>query len=243
MGRHRNWVVAAAALVLLGSGVAARAEVAAEVDHAGNYLRMIVFTSATSTDAVRIWSVHRQVDRHHRKLLNPDGDYRGDLWPYILEDRAREIRPWVVWPRFNGEEFDLAFSRWSAGEWSPIEWVDPISPSLDGNDVDPHMSFDAEGRPLLSWWRDENGLGQVYFSMFLTTRWMEGMPVSDAGTDSRYPTVTEQEDGNIRVEYFTPGGSESRVIVFSRPDTITDDLNPFESMTIQESSEADSAGR
>ncbi len=202
---------------------AARAEVSAQVDWEGNYLRMVLQTNGSAKN-LRIWSVQRLAS--DRVPLNPLGDLNGDLWPEIEENPRDRNHPWVVWSRFDGEEYDLAWSRWQARAWTPTEWVLPQSAGV-GDDLDPDVVFDSTGRPFMVWWRDEEAGGRVYLTLFLETRWMTAWPVSDAGQDSRYPKITLESDNRIRVDYLTPDGPVTRWVVFSRPDSITDNLDPF----------------
>ena len=219
-------VATAAALVVCGWGSPLRAEVAAEVDALGSYLRTVVFSNA-SVKNPKIWSTHHQ--RPSFVALNPNGDANGDLFPVIVEDPARFNSPWVAWSRFNGVDYDLAWSRWDDG-WSGIRWVvSAFGPG--GDDLDPTLALDATGRPFLAWWRNEQGVGRVYLSTFLSSRWSEPQAVSDSGVDSRYPELNV--DGSlIVVSYVTASGPEERFTVLEPgPDSINDDLNPFESFS------------
>jgi hypothetical protein len=219
-------LAAAVALVVCIGGSPLQAEVAAEVDPMGSYLRTVVFTNA-SVNNPKIWSTHR--NRPSFVALNPDGDSNGDLFPVIVEDAARFNSPWVAWSRFNGEDYDLAWSRWNDG-WSEIRPVVSAFGSA-GDDLDPTLSLDASGRPFLAWWRNEQGVGRVYVSVFLSSRWSDPRAVSDAGVDSRYPKLSV--DGSlIAVSYTTASGAEERFTVFAPgPDSINDDLNPFETFS------------
>lgn len=218
----------------------ARAEVSAETDSDGVYVRTVV-RATSSAKNVRVWSPLKF--RPNSYPLNPTGDLNGDLWPAIEESQTSARVPWVVWSRFNGRGFDLAWARWihDAVAWSPVGWVQ--GQSTIGDDLDPDLAFDGGGRPFLTWWRDDAGTGRVYLSLFLATVWMEPFEVSDAGVDSVVPTVTLLPDGRIQVEYDTAEGRVTRIIVFRRPDTITDDITPFGRMQVTESYTTPSLGR
>ncbi len=215
-----------AAVASLAVGLAAlgtvRAEVSAETDLFGNYLRTTVYSNA-STKNVRVWTVLR-----FRRLVHPlntQGDLLRDSWPTIAENPADHRWPWVIWSRFNGSDHDLVWSRWLGNGWSRIGWVE--SQPAPGDDLDPSLSFDVNGRPHMVWWRNEGGIGRVYLSRFQGTEWMAALPVSDASVDSRYPTVTVLSDGTIQVDYETPQGHATALLVLEEsPWTITDDLDP-----------------
>jgi len=219
----RHSLVSAAALALaMFLAPSSRAEVAAETDAYGNYVRTTVLTQS-SVRHLRVWKVLR----HHVAgvyALNPEGDRNGDLAPVIAENPVDGNLPWVVWSRFNGTDYDLAWSRWLPGAWTPIRRVDDLL--APGDDLGPRLVFDGTGRPLLTWWRDEDGVGRVYLSLFLVTRWMPPLLVSDPEVDSRNPRLGVQEDGSVRVEFDTPQGPETRVVLLALPATITDDLDP-----------------
>ncbi|HEX6852553.1 MAG TPA: hypothetical protein VF139_14245 [Candidatus Polarisedimenticolaceae bacterium] len=220
-------VVTAAALA------PAAAEVAAELDASGAYLRTVVLASSSAKN-VRIWT--KVTSRPNLYPVNLDGDLNGDLWPVVAEQTVGVARPWLVWSRFTGVGFDLSWSRFDAGtrSWLPLGWVE--SEATAGDDLDPAIDFDSTGRPFLVWWRDEAGVGQVYLSLFLQTRWMAPFRVSDAGIDSVAPTITMLSDSRVRVDYTTSEGTVSRTIEFHRPLTITDDATPFGRFTVTASS-------
>jgi len=224
MGIRRRFVSTALGLALCTAGGAegVRAEVSAEVDALGSYLRMVVLSNA-SVKNPKIWSSHHQ--RAQYVPLNAAGDLNGDLFPAIVENPLQGNHPWVVWSRFDGSDYSLAWSRWS-GAWEPILWVGSAAGA--GDDLDPALTLDPLGRPYVAWWRDEQGVGRVYLSVFLDTRWLDPFAVSDSGVDSRYPTVTLEGDVVV-VRYQTPDGPAQRVLMWSAsPDSINDDINPFE---------------
>ncbi len=223
MGTQRLWgILVVAVCAMLAGGTAARAEVAAEVDFEGKYLRTIVISRATISD-LNIWGV--VLPRANHVPLNPEGDLSRDLWPVIVESNGR---PFVVWSRFTGIDYDLAWSRWNGPGWREVDWIEPMPRS--GNDLDPDLTVDETGRPHLAWWTDEGGLGRVYFSMYLDTRWMGAYGVSDPDTDSRDPRITVNRDGSITVEFTTPDGTRSKTIQIISGHSINDDFDPFNSM-------------
>jgi hypothetical protein len=210
----------------------AHAEVAAEIDAFGSYVRTVVVANG-STRNLKVWTPSKS--RTPRVILNPDGDLYGDLYPAILESPIDRV-PLVVWSHAGTADFDLVWSQFRDGAWGPTA---PLAAEASpGADLDPAIAFDGPGRPHLAWWRDESGIGVVYYTMFLTTRWMLALPVSDPGVDSRYPSITALPDGRIRITYVTPFGNESRIIAKTTGATITDDINPFKSLSISEEPQA-----
>jgi hypothetical protein len=227
MSKHyRLPIILASLLIVLGlAAQGVRAEVAAQVDPRGNYLLTRV-DPVGEAPTLRIWSLtDRPLGLRGRTVpLNVDGDLEGDLWPEIGESVVAPHHPWVVWSRDNGEDFDLIWSRWSDRGWEAVQWLEP-EPAL-GDDLDPSVSFDPDGRPYLVWWRDEYGLGQVYFSMFLATQWMGGFVLTNPSVDARYPTINMLGFGEFEVTYDTPSGAVTQLVAFDWPVTITDDINP-----------------
>ena len=223
MNRQRV-LMGSLAWVLAAAVAPAGAEVAAELDGSGAYLRTVVLATSSAKN-VRIWS--KVTSRPNLHPLNLDGDLNGDLWPVVAEQPVGASRPWVVWSRFTGAGFDLAWSRFDAASraWIPISWVE--SAGTFGDDLDPAVAFDSTGRPFVAWWRDEAGVGQIYLSLFLQSRWLVPFRVSDAGADSVAPTITMLSDTRVRIDYTTPEGTVTRTIEFHRPLTITDDATPF----------------
>jgi len=220
-----------AAMVVFGSLLAgslmtlpALAEISAECDDQGRFLRMIYRTNA-SIKNLKIWAVQRS-QRENLFPLNPEGDTLNDSWPYYVENRHDGNRPYVVWSRFNGNDYDLVWSRWAGDGWSPVEWLERSMQF--GVEQDANLATHPDnGRPHLVWWSDEGGIGRVYLSIFLQSRWMGRFLVSDLDVDSRYPVVGFVEDNKIKVTYDTVDGPVSRIIVFNSPQTITDDIDPM----------------
>ena len=226
---RRSFAAAAALLLAASLGVpVARAEVAAETDAFGRYVRTVVVTQA-SVRQHRIWKTVRR-NLWGFQVLNPGGDRTGDQYPAIAENPINRRHPWAVWSRFNGDDYDLVWSRWKPGGWSLIEQVG--NDLVMGDDLAPSLAFNTGGRPFLAWWRDEGGTGSVYVSVFLVTRWSEPILLSDSGVDSRSPRVSVLPNNQVAVEFVTATGRESRMVGLNGTTTITDDLNPVGQVSV-----------
>jgi len=153
----------------------------------------------------------------------PSGTER-NLSPATIESAAGTHAPWAVWSRFNGVDYDLAWSRWAGREWSPIEWLSPDD--SPGDDLDADLAFDNGGRPFVAWWCERGGAGTVFVSVFVSSRWLSPLQVSESAVDSRDPTIVVIGPGEIEVQFLTPQGTTSRRLAFTQPATITDDINP-----------------
>lgn len=229
---RRGVVATSLCLVALMITSAASAEVRALTDRSGEYRETRVLTAAAARGTFTgVWSPVGRAGT--LATLNPRGDFSGDLWPTIVEDKTSPGHPWVVWSRRGGKDYDLVWSRWTQRGWQPVSWV--ISGKQpDGDDLDPSLATDSKGRIYAAWWRDEGGVGRIYLTTFLASSWMQPYPVSDVEVDGRYPRVLTR-DGMIFVSYSTPGGViEEQVIIFAEPTTITDDIDPLDVMTTTE---------
>ncbi len=215
------------AVLAIGTSLA-RAEVSAEVTSTGEYWRTVVRGNA-SVKNLKIWAPASPRDRLFP--LNPEGDANGDLWPTVAENPFDGNRPWVLWSRWNGADFDLGWSRWTSAGWSEVAWLDGGGP---GDDLDPSIGFTpGTGRANTAWWEAApDGTGRVWLSVFLSTRWMSPVLISDPAVDSRSPAIAVRDDGTIEISFDTPSGPVTRVVKLLLPATITDDLDPLGALTV-----------
>lgn len=210
--------------VLLLSALPASAEVSVRFDRQGEYVTTQVLSGSIFASERKIWTPRGRGGHRWNAVLNPYGDANGDLYPAVVESASTPHYPMVIWSGFNGLEYDLVWSRWSKHGWQPITWV-AGSDGL-GDDLDPDGVFDSQGRAYVVWWRDEPQGGRIYVSTLIGARWSTPCLVSDAEMDSRYPALTVEPDDTLTVRYETPEGPVTSLMVFSLPDTITDDINP-----------------
>ena len=232
---RRGLIATSLALLALGAWIEIRAEVRAITSRVGEYQMTRVLTSrnisrnaSNVTGPSGIWRpLGRGAGAH---TLNPTGDSNGDLWPTIAENSVEPHHAWVVWSRPYQSRYELVWSRWLGTGWDEIRWVlDEISA---GDDLDADIDFDSEGRPFMVWWRDGLGDQTVYLSLFLETRWMEPFQVSPEFVNARYPDVTVINNTTVLVKYEVGYGDDVRevnqTVLFNRPVTITDDINPLD---------------
>ncbi len=198
------------------------AEVSVEVDGQGKYLRTIYIEKATGK-TLKIWTAFGNKPTIYP--LNPFGDLSNDLRPAIRENPSSGNAPYVVWPHYDGYDYDIVFAKWSNGAWSAIQYIEDDENIYD--DLDPSIDFDRKGRPYSVWWRNEGGIGTVYISCFLKTRWMLAYPISEESIDSWDPEIKFNINGQIEVTYSTNLGLDKKIVTINLPDTITDDIDPF----------------
>lgn len=220
-------------LVLLSIAAgAAWAEISVRVDRRGTYMTTLVIPLTNGDGETRIWETRGPRTIRRGLALNPYGDEYGDSWPVVVENSVGRL-PWVVWSRLTGRGSELVYSYWGDRGWAPVRSVSMASPL--GDNVDPSVGFDSEGRPYLTWWAEDEDKGKVYVSVFLNETWMTPVLVSDNEIDSRYPEIAvlaadERSAGGVRavrVVYDTIDGRVRQDVTFSLPVTITDDINPM----------------
>ena len=221
------------ALVILGAFVAGtqvQAEVRSYTDRYGEYVETRFLFQETQTfgsAGPNIWTPVGRVSRRTSATLNPWGDSRGDTWPVVGDSGHAPHHAWAVWSQRDGYDYELVWSRWTAGGWRSTSWIYP-GEFHAGDDLDADLGFDSTGRPYLTWWREENGQGRVYLSLFLLTQWMAPYAVSEPDVDGRFPVIAVRPDGEILVTFETAEGMVEQTIFFDEPVTITDDIDPLD---------------
>ena len=226
---RRTAIYALLLIFVLSCCLEVRAEVSVRLDRSGNYVKTQIVPVGPQSEN-RAWGLRGRSFRNTH-ALNIRGDTNGDLWPAIAETPKAPHYPLVVWSRFNGSNYDIAWSRWSGTDWSSIRSVSQWP--MPGNDLDPDLVFDRDGRAYLVWWSDMNGSGgQVFFSVFLYRRWHQPILISDPAVDSRLPTLDLSNPKMVAINYETPEGRATHYITFASPNTITDDINPQNTTTL-----------
>lgn len=226
--RAMRSALAFALLGIAGLYAPARAEVSAQLDATGNYVRTVVFTNA-SVHNLRIWTVTRAKVSY--VPLNPTGDVSGDLWPYIVDSPTAQRWPWAVWSHFNGGDYDLVFSRWNGTSWQPTSGVEDAAGADDA--LSPRLAYDPSARPHLVWLSaSADGHATVMLSVYLATCWMAPFPVSSPDEAPSNPEITVLPDGTIQISYDTVWGRVTKEVQFARPYTITDDITPFNAIWV-----------
>src|SRR5262245_39949725 len=125
---RRDIAIATLGGLLLGSALAARAEVSVVTDRQGIY-KMVRLQESPRHG---VWAPVRYGGQ--RIALNPDGDAFGDLTPTVAENPVAPHYPWVVWSRLNNTHYDLAWSCWTENQqWEPVSWLDPTAGTSSGD--------------------------------------------------------------------------------------------------------------
>lgn len=224
-GIARTAVVVAVVVTGITTISSVFAEVVARTDRNGDYVSTQVFAKQDPLGE-KVWARRGRTARalRYAVALNPDGDRNGDLAPAIGEADEGPYASWVVWSRFNGGGYDLAFSRWDRGDWSAIDWVAESATETD--ELDPRIGIASNGTPYIAWWSEVEGVGSVYVSRFLETRWLTAFEISLEGVNARHPELFMGYNDVLYVQYQTDEGSVIQTIRVTEPGTITDDINP-----------------
>ena len=228
----RRSIVAILCVLFAGALGESRAEVRIKMAPNGQYMATEIFMSLTA-NGLLVWSPRKGGPPVRGDVLNPLGDVFGDRWPNIADNSVAPHHPWVVWSRLDGADYDLVWSEWEPGGWKTEEWLTEDPTDMGDDDLDADIAFDPYGDPYLIWWREEGGIGAILFSLKLDDGWTYPYKVSDDGIDCRFPRLVEflPGGGGIVVEYDTPQGSTTQLIMVTRPTSITEDIDPLITVT------------
>ncbi len=207
------------ALALVSAPVIA--EVSVVTDSDGRYQRTIVLRD-TRGPAPMYWSqVRSGVDG--RAFLNLNGDRMGDSAPLVREQPGTR-QPWVLWSASDGHDREIAFATWANGRWQGPQLLERADNQYA--DVHARLAFDALGRPVAVWQRNEP-TPRIYLSVFSQGAWSTPMPVSDASTPGRLPSVAV-EGGRAVVGFHTPRGRTVLFIPLPEPGVSIDGNGPLD---------------
>lgn len=196
--------LAAGLLMLLPA--AARAEVSVQVDHQGRIRRVNVLTRESAGRRV-IWGQVRG-RQPFSALLNPLGDTYGDLAPVVATHPATG-RPWVVWPRNEGNQKRIVLSLWDGKAWTEPARIAPADP-MGYDQLNPRLVFDAAGAPLLVY-TEAAPDARVLFVTVSRGVWTPPFLLSDRQVDSRTPSAALQGT-DLVVSYETPAGRVTKML-------------------------------
>ncbi len=186
------------------------AEVSVVTDARGRYLKTL-YIPGTRGSEMRIWSRMR-TGVSPSALLNPGGDRMGDSVPIILNQPDRR-QPWVLWSASDGNDKEIAYATWSEGKWHGPSLLERIDNPYD--DLDPRLAFDAKGRPVAVWWRNEP-LPRVYLSIYTEGSWSRPLAISASDRPGRFPSI-RVEGERAAVTFYTPQG---QTVIFQDLDAI-----------------------
>ena len=103
--------------------------------------------------------------------------------------------PQVVWSGFDGQDYEILFSKWTGTQWSNTE---NISDNTDFSDTQPSLELLFHTIPIVSWTRSKNGKRDIFLSMRLGTKWTEAVNLSNDATFNKRSKIIS-EAANIAV--------------------------------------------
>lgn len=162
---------------LMTSITSLQAEVAVEFEST------IVMAITDGPDPIsRIWRPTNRAPED--KVLNPLGHSRGDGRPDLAYKDSGN--PLAVWAYNNGTDYDIAFSEWRNGSWSPTEFLT----SSTANERDPRIHLAADGTVHIVWWVDAASPLVMYVSRdAISGSWGIERQVNPVGDPARRPSV------------------------------------------------------
>jgi hypothetical protein len=204
---RRRGVLLTAGLLLALVPATVRAEVSVIVDGHGRVRRVVYITKEGTRTSVVWKQVRPRVPLD--ELLNPLGDTTGDLAPTIAV-HPQTGRPWVVWPRNEGNQKRLVYSVWEGKGWTPAQPV--AAPDIMGWDqVEPRLLFDPEGTPYLLFTEASRKARILFTTLSRKGGWTPPLALTDGTVDSRGP-LAALLGTDLKVSWTTPTGTVTQLL-------------------------------
>jgi hypothetical protein len=125
----------------------------------------------------------------NRILLNENGDCNLDGEPHFAIDPTAGL-PAVVWSKFDGNDYEIAYSYFNGSIWSNYEFLT----DNDQNDFDSRLAFNNEGTIKVTWWVDEP-VPEIYYKIRKNSEpWSSSVRVSNISENSKYPSLVASAD-------------------------------------------------
>jgi hypothetical protein len=123
-------------------------------------------------------------DNPNRVSLNENGDLNCDQVPSFSINPTTGFLE-VVWSKFDGTDYEVAYSCFNGSEWSSYDVITNNS----FNDFDPYLAFSDDGIIKVTWWSDEP-IPQVYYKIRKANGlWSLKLRISDPFETSRFPSI------------------------------------------------------
>ncbi len=140
--------------------------------------------------------------------LNPEGEARGDVDPDVRLNPLTG-RPEAVWAWWDGNDFEIAWSRFDG-----LGWSSPVL--LTDNQVDdtaPRLAFSGAGDLGITWTRQSAPSRIWYVENDPAHGWSAEIAVSDGVLDASEPSIV-WDVGTPRIAYHeeTTAGGERRIL-------------------------------
>ncbi len=167
-----------------------------------------------------IWK--RFSNNPNRVPLNENGDSNCDGKPSFTINPITGF-PEVVWSKFDGNDYEIAYSYFDGLEWSNHE----IITDNNFNDFNPCIAFNNNGTLKITWWNDEP-VQQVYYKIRKNSEdWSLKLRVSDHLEISRFPSIVALNNLSY-ISYETLTNQNNKDIYSAN---IDDDPDPHPTLT------------
>lgn len=145
------------------------------------------------------------------RALNPTGDANDDGSPSLsLDPSTGEVV--ASWAWFDGNDYEVVYSRWTGSAWSAWEQVT----TNDEDDLDPSVVMSPDGTLHFSWWRAEKEGSQV---LYRSSSEVEGLGAEERVTwgpdDARRPSIAYFR-GSAWVSYESWGCCGPLIVIAER---------------------------
>lgn len=110
--------------------------------------------------------------------------------PHFHPDAAlnTEGRPAVVWSGFDGEDYEVFFTTWRSGKWTPPA---PITDNRYFSDAQPSLSFYL-GIPMVAWTHSQPDGAMILYTFRENDVWEKPVRLSSRFQPSRSPRLFSQ---------------------------------------------------
>ncbi|MDQ7005991.1 MAG: hypothetical protein Q9Q40_02040 [Acidobacteriota bacterium] len=152
-----------------------------------------------------------RIDIDPALILNATGAGNGDYGPSFAIDPVTGD-PEVAWAWWDGNDYEIALSRWTGGSWSP--WEILTDNAVD--DLEPALTIDAAGTRRVSWWRSGSEPQVWLLERFVGDEvWTPEERVTRVVEGGSRPGVVALS-GVVRVAYQREGAAVREVVVSTR---------------------------
>jgi lysophospholipase L1-like esterase len=118
-------------------------------------------------------------------------------------------RPWVVWSRYDGEDYEVCGSRWEGAEWSGEETLteDP------GSDAWPGVVFLRGSLPAVVWTNVHGRASSLRARVFAAGSWGPTLELLATGEEIAEPRVSTRE-GRLVIAWRSDGEIRSMTLSY-----------------------------
>jgi lysophospholipase L1-like esterase len=131
--------------------------------------------------------------------------------PRILLDAALDQagRPWVVWSRYDGEDYEVYSSRWEGSGWSGEETLTDDA----GSDAWPGVVFLRGSLPVVVWANVHGRVSSLRARVFAAGAWGPTLELLAAEEEIAEPRVSAR-DGRLVVSWRSNGAIHSMALSY-----------------------------